>query len=298
MPIVKGKGPSVSVVVAAYDAATHLGAALESALAQSYAPKEIIVVDHGSNDETASIARRYADKDARIRVTTIPGRSGGPAVPRNVGIAMASGDWIAFLDSDDLWTADRLKDQIEVITRHPELVLVYSILRTIESSNVLSNEFGLLPFPLRAAYSHEDLRKDNTIGCSATIARAASIRAVGGFDESPELVAVEDYDLWLKLSAIGPVGFVPRIHGYYRVHKAQLTARTNMNSRAKELLARHQIPIPSRGAGQRPLRLRIARLMAHVAAIGLEGAQRVIDSVLRRPVPVWRAPNPSRKGPA
>ncbi len=108
---------SISVVIPAYNAGKHIARAIDSVLAQTQPPCEIIVVDDGSTDDTAQVVARY-----RPKVTYIYQDNAGASVARNTGIQAAAGQWIAFLDADDEWLADKLKLQIEHLKRNPDLV--------------------------------------------------------------------------------------------------------------------------------------------------------------------------------
>ena len=105
----------ISVVIPAYNHGRFLREAIDSVLAQTYAPLEIIVVDDGSTDDTEQIVRSYGD-----RVRYIRQQNAGVGAARNNGIANARGEYVAFLDSDDLWLPEKLAVQVEYMRRHPE----------------------------------------------------------------------------------------------------------------------------------------------------------------------------------
>ena len=112
---------SISVVIPAYNAEAYIERAIESVLAQTYAPDEILVVDNGSTDRTAEKIRQYEPK-----VQYLFEAKAGPGTARNRGIRAAGGDWIAFLDSDDQWFSEKLQKQVEHLCRHPELVWTFT----------------------------------------------------------------------------------------------------------------------------------------------------------------------------
>src|SRR5690348_10269988 len=113
----QGEMPTVSVVIPAFNAAEYIGQAIDSVLAQTHQPIEIIVVDDGSTDQTAQIAAAYP---APVRVLRKP--NGGPASARNMGIAAATGSWIALLDADDRWLANKLERQLRHVADDVTLV--------------------------------------------------------------------------------------------------------------------------------------------------------------------------------
>lgn len=109
--------PAVSVVVPAYNAEAYIGATLSSVLKQSFEQFEVIVVDDRSTDATPVLVQALAKNDARLHLITLENNFGTPAGPRNVGVREARGDWIAFLDSDDIWHPDKLKLQLDMLSR-------------------------------------------------------------------------------------------------------------------------------------------------------------------------------------
>ncbi|MBV1799994.1 glycosyltransferase [Siccirubricoccus sp. G192] len=143
----------VSVIIPAYNAARSLPRTIDSVLAQTVPPAEIIVVDDGSADETAAVAEAYGD---RVRVIRKP--NGGPASARNLGAREATGEWLALLDADDQWLPEKLERQLPY-TRPPEVGLVHALICQ-QPMNV----------PLRLTF--EDLWDRNWI-CNSHRARAA-----------------------------------------------------------------------------------------------------------------------------
>ena len=109
----RGTNSAVSVIIPSYNCEPFLAEAIESVFAQTYRPKEVIVVDDGSTDQTAAIARSYKE------VQYIYQANQGPAIARNNGIATARGDFIAFIDHDDMWLPNKLEVQIEYLLEHP-----------------------------------------------------------------------------------------------------------------------------------------------------------------------------------
>lgn len=114
-------GPRVSVLIPTYNAGRYLGAALESVLGQTYQDFEIIVVDDGSEDDTAAVAARYP------QVRYFYNAHSGISVTRNLAISKAKGEMIAFLDADDMWAPDKLEKQVAYLDRYPECQLVFTL---------------------------------------------------------------------------------------------------------------------------------------------------------------------------
>lgn len=237
--------PLVSVIIPCYNSEKFLEEAVSSVLGQSYENIELIIVDDSSTDNSFRIASEISEMDKRVRVLRIA-HSGLPAAARNAGIDKAKGDLIAFLDSDDKWVKEKLKQQVDYFINKPDAVFVYSMSITFGEVNVFSPMYELLPIFFRAAKNKNDLlKKGNTIPLSSAVVRTEKIKEAGGFDEDPGLKAVEDYDLWLRLSDEGNFYFLPRIHTYYRIHGNQSSAGwSEKEERLKYLMSKRNIKLP------------------------------------------------------
>jgi glycosyltransferase involved in cell wall biosynthesis len=122
------QGPLISVMIPAYNAAPYLAEAIESALSQTYEPLEVIVVDDGSDDATLDVAQAFGD-----RVRSIRQARGGNGAARNAAVALAQGQYFAFLDADDRFTPDKLRLQMEALDAEPELDVVFGHVREFVS---------------------------------------------------------------------------------------------------------------------------------------------------------------------
>jgi glycosyltransferase involved in cell wall biosynthesis len=127
--------PSVSVIIPIYNSAKYLREAIASVLAQTYSPLEVLVVDDGSSDDGPELASSYGPQ---VRVIAIPHR-GHPAA-RNAGVAASAGDFLAFLDADDLWTANKLELQLEAFAANPSLDLVFGHMQNFISLELTEEE--------------------------------------------------------------------------------------------------------------------------------------------------------------
>jgi glycosyltransferase involved in cell wall biosynthesis len=200
--------PSVSVVIPAYNAAGFLPRALASAAGQSLQPLEILVVDDGSSDATARIARDFGEP-----VRLIGQEHRGAAAARNSGIRAARGEVIAFLDADDEWLPHKLEKQLP-LHRLPDLAMSYS------HSHEFDPQGGDLGDTFReggAARGIDLWRKllaANFIATPTVMAGRALLLSLGGFDESLEVG--EDQDMWIRLALRGQVDFVEE--SLVRVH--------------------------------------------------------------------------------
>jgi glycosyltransferase involved in cell wall biosynthesis len=171
----------VSVIVPAYNSGPYLAAALRSVFEQDYQPMEVIVVDDGSTDETASIARSFKD------ITYIFQSNRGPSSARNTGIGMSQGDFIAFLDADDCWPENKLRAQVLHLIENPETEVVMGRIQCM----------GLLTDKEKEKIKFE--KPDNTmisINLGSGIFKKSVFDKVGFFDEA--LRYYEDHDWFLR----------------------------------------------------------------------------------------------------
>jgi glycosyltransferase involved in cell wall biosynthesis len=190
----------VSVIIPTYNRILFVMEAVASVLAQSYRDFELIVVDDGSTDGTPAALAAWGDA---VTVLRREARRGVSAA-RNLGARAAKGDWLAFLDSDDLWLPDKLARQMEYVQANPELI----ICQTGEAW--IRNGVRVNP-PAACRKVSGDIFLPSLRRClvspSAVMLSRRLFEETGGFDE--ELPAAEDYDLWLRIAWRHPVGLVP-----------------------------------------------------------------------------------------
>ena len=191
--------PLVSVIIPTYNRGRVVGEAVDSVLAQAYSNYELIVVDDGSTDNTASILKAYG---RRIHVLRQQNR--GVSAARNTGIRSAAGDLIAFLDSDDLWLPSKLGHQVAFFQQHPDAVACQTE-ETWIRNGVRVNPGKRHRKPSGMIF--EPSLELCLVSPSAVMIRRSLFDRVGLFDES--LPACEDYDLWLRISCRFPVYRMP-----------------------------------------------------------------------------------------
>ncbi len=179
---------TISCIVPVYNGARFLAEALESILAQTLRPTEIIVVDDGSTDETPQVAAAYASHVTYRRQT-----NAGPASARNHGIGLATGDFLSFLDADDLWRADKLERQMRVLEENPEVGFCITYLQNFWTAE-LAHERDRMR-------DHGFARPMPGYVCQCLLARRAVFDAVGKFDETKRLG--EDQDWFLRAERAG-----------------------------------------------------------------------------------------------
>lgn len=193
--------PQVSVVVPTWNRAATIVAAVKSALAQTLAPLEVLVCDDGSEDATEAVVRMIDD----ARVKWLPGLRGGrPAIPRNRGLLAARGDWVAFLDSDDVWQPDKLARQFAAMRSAGTRAACCDAMRVLPDGR----RAGRLLGGGNASLDIMALLRVNRVVCSSALVDAAVLARTGGFPESADLRALEDYALWLRVATITPFTYV------------------------------------------------------------------------------------------
>jgi glycosyltransferase involved in cell wall biosynthesis len=200
-----------SIIVIVYNGEQYIERAVHSALGQTVADIEVIVVDDGSSDASADRVGRI--KDSRLRLVRQSNQ--GPSAARNTGIREAKGDWIAFLDCDDWWTPDKLEHQLAMTEQSPDVALVYSGATTVlEDGSVLSEA---LP-RLRGAVLKHLLMGNNITGSSSSVLiRRDVLSELGGF--RPDIHYGEDWDLWLRIAARHRIEMVCQPHVYLLSHR-------------------------------------------------------------------------------
>lgn len=188
--------PLVSVITIFLNAATFLAEAIESVRAQTYTHWELLLVDDGSSDGSATIAQRYVEMDARIRYFTHPGGvNRGLSASRNLGLRHAQGEYVAFLDADDVYRPAKLEAQVRLLVTHPSAAMVYGVTEHWFSWTGRAEDMGR-DMPKRLGVRPETLvppprlvplylRKDaQTPGTSGFLVRREAALRVGGFDEA------------------------------------------------------------------------------------------------------------------
>jgi glycosyltransferase involved in cell wall biosynthesis len=218
----------VSIIMPAYNSEDTISESIDSAVSQTYRNIELIVVDDGSTDKTADICKVRESEDHRIRY--VRQSNMGVSAARNTGIRMARGDFIAFLDADDLWEQDKIELQMAVSSNQPDAVILTEVQRFSgdSPSKILLPKKFPPQYTIKDEYIRTILNLENVqMACFGTaLVRKAHLEVVGLFDEN--LTTGEDWDLWLRLAFHYPFANIDKPLRLYRDNPGSLTARTKL----------------------------------------------------------------------
>ena len=219
---------TVSVIIPAYNQGHYLGEAVQSVLNQSYQDFELIIIDDGSTDNTRQVAKSFSD--ARIRY--IYQENSGLSAARNTGIRHATGSLITFLDSDDLFLAEKLTLLVAALENKPDDVAEATSIGFVAAQAILidANSHRLDKI-LGPPDDNLQLLFGNPLHVGSVLVRRCWLDKVGPFDES--LRACEDWDMWLRLAKAGcRMGWVARPVSLYRIHGQQMTRQAKRMRKA------------------------------------------------------------------
>jgi glycosyltransferase involved in cell wall biosynthesis len=231
--------PLVSAIIPAYNRAGYLAHAVQSALDQnlpSDARTEVIVVDDESTDNTPEVAASFGDRITYLRQ---PNRREGAA--RNAGAARARGRFLAFLDSDDYWLPGKLAGDVARFSRSDRPALVYSRGRNVDAQD---RTLGVRILATPEGDVFWSLAREAFMPMSSVAVRADAFRACGGFVEDRDLSGTADWELWMRLAARWPVGFVDQTATCIRVHDRNMSADSGYMERAMLAGVRHALDDP------------------------------------------------------
>ncbi len=225
------KMPKVSVVIPTCNRAHFLVDAINSVSNQTFKSVEIIVIDDGSVDRTKEILEKYGSS-----IHYIFQDNKGRSVARNTGINAAKGEYIAFLDDDDIWLPEKLEKQVAFLDTHPEIGLVHAFIE-------LMDEYGR-PLPeetkkqrksyrmaIRSGYNYQGMSRLCAMYTSTVLLRKECLNKVGFFD--PDMKAFEDWDFYLRFALKYNIGTILESLVRFRIHKAHSTQNEFIESRIK-----------------------------------------------------------------
>ena len=181
------KRPEITVVMPAFNSRSAIERSLQSVASQSFANWELIVVDDNSSDQTSDLIQKYAESDSRINVYSLPKRR-GPAFARNFAMKKASGDFIAFLDSDDMWLPEKIEKQIPFL-RSGQFPIVFSWYNVVSVDNTM-----LYQRRCQEQIDYQSLLSLNRIGNLTAVYNRKKYGRI-----YQDYVSHEDYAYWLKI---------------------------------------------------------------------------------------------------
>ncbi|MEN9229285.1 MAG: glycosyltransferase family A protein [Thermostichus sp. DG02_5_bins_236] len=256
--------PLISVIIPAFNAALTLEETLRSVMNQSFPDIEILVIDDGSEDETVAIAKRLAAEDSRIYIFSYS--NGGVSVSRNRGVCHARGEYLSFIDADDLWTSNKLQAQYEALQTYKEAAVAYSWTDNIDARGNLVQE-GIRT--QATGYILPELLQVNLLqsGSNPLIKRFA-LENVGGFDES--LLNADDWDMWLRLAQHYEFALVTKPQVLYRRSETSKSTRVlRMEQHARRVIEKAFTQAPK---DLQPLKAKsLSNLYKYLAYKSLQG---------------------------
>lgn len=203
----------ISIVLCAYNAGKYIADAVQSVLQQTYQDWEFILIDDGSKDNTLELIRQLVGNDPRCRV--ISQANAGLIKSRNHGFSIATGEYIAIMDADDICMPTRLEKQCAILDAHPELCAVGSHVYLIDAH-------GRMIKPLLQPLTHDEIDNQHMLGRGgvvinpSTMIRRSALLQIGFYSE--QAVHAEDFDLLLRLAEVGKLANIPEVLLHYRQH--------------------------------------------------------------------------------
>ena len=259
---------NVSVVIPTYNGAKYIAAAVESVFAQTRLPDEIVVVDDCSTDDTLKVLQ-YLRGPVAIRILQLERNSGGPVVPMTKGFEACDSPFIVTLDQDDRMHPNRINLQVGALEQHPEAAAAVGLLVKIDADGnrspgdfVADSRVRIDAIPYRegvgcrlldpaGVYAHVLSHGTLTIASSTTFRKTAWFKA-GGFDTTFRVAW--DTDISLKLTAVGPLAYIPEPIGDYRLHAANTSAQGTTTLREVLALKQRHLDRPLHAINREGLR--------------------------------------------
>ncbi|NJK38064.1 MAG: glycosyltransferase [Oscillatoriales cyanobacterium RM2_1_1] len=256
--------PLVSVIIPVYNGEKTIVETIFSVLNQSFQDFELIIINDGSTDQTLEIIAQF--QDDRIQPFTYP--NAGLATSRNRGIARAQGQYISFIDADDLWTSDKLEAQFQALESTPKAAVAYSWTDLIDQSSQFLNTDSRASFSGNV-YPHILLGSFPSNGSNVMVRRQALLE-LGGFDES--LNAAEDWEMWIRLAANYFFVAVSKPQILYRISPGSMSTKlTQHETESLKVIERAFIQAPEELHYLKPQSL--ANLYKYLTFKALDGKQ-------------------------
>lgn len=222
------QNPLVSVIIPAYNHEKYILAALESVVNQSYKNIQLIVINDGSKDRTASIIQSFVMLHPDRDIVFIDKDNEGVSKTLNLGLSKAEGCYVAFLASDDVWKLDKIEKQVRFLELHPEIGMVFTDANFLHKDNVVKSKWSEYKPELRKLFTNGIQNKNlyielmihTVIPASTAMVRISCLKRIGGFDPN---LAIEDDDLWWRIAREFPIGYLNESLAFYREHTTNIS---------------------------------------------------------------------------
>lgn len=225
--------PLISIITPTYNHEKYIAECIESVLNQTYENWEMIIIDDCSNDKTYEIAKKYAEKDKRIKLIRHSENYGALNLDKtyNEALSIANGEWIAILEGDDVWIKSKLEYQVEllrnlssdVILLHAHVGLIYEDIGKIVIPNkkfiFIENIPSIIPYDA-SKYLFYGF---NPIYSQSVLIKKESLLKIGGFIQIPRDIRLVDFPTWLRLSKLGKFVYDKKVIGFWRRHEKSIT---------------------------------------------------------------------------
>ena len=244
----------VSVIMPCYNSEKYIRESIESVQRQTYKNWELIVIDDGSKDSSATIVRAFVEKDSRIKL--LKQKNAGSASARNNGIREAEGQYIALLDSDDIWFEDFLKEQIEFMNEKGALCVSCSYKRIDEYSKEI-----LHPICAKEKITYRDMMIMNYIGCLSGLYDTSQYGKIYLHEELKSIR--DDYAYWIDI-----VKLVGNVYGNPKVLCAYRVLSTSTTGNKRKLIKKQYVFY------RKYLKLNVFKSMANVVRWGVAGIRK------------------------
>jgi teichuronic acid biosynthesis glycosyltransferase TuaG len=205
----------ISIIIPLYNCEKYITLTINSVIYQTEKNWELIIIDDCSTDDSAKIVKSFVEKDKRIKYTKLDYPSGSPTKPRNLGISLAKGRYIAFLDSDDIWVEDKLESQLKLFDQN-QIALVFSNYEKITEDGLSKDRFIVAP----NFVDYNILIKGNVIACSSCMWDLGLTGKLYFTNQGHE-----DFAMWLKILKMGFFGInTNKVHLKYRLRTKSVSS--------------------------------------------------------------------------
>ena len=223
--------PRVSIVIPTYNGLKFLPQTIASVMAQTFQNFELLLIDDGSSDGTAEWVAQFnqalslqaesintTDRQTDHQIRFFQQQRGGVSAARNLGIQNAVGEFVAFLDADDLWVSTKLAHQVDYLTQHPQVGLVHGWIALMDEAGTLT---GRVLSSRPEDSSLPCLLTKNSVACQTVMVRCSCFEQAGVFDAKAD--TVEDWDVWMRVARFYPIAVLPEVLAHYRQVETSLS---------------------------------------------------------------------------